>query len=320
MNLLSTAADAASHQDDSSWSGASLDISEREGIVAPILLQYWHALLRWRWVVGGIILACFAIGLVWTLLTPPRYTARAELEIAREQKQITNVQGLDSASAGQDLEFYATQYALVKARPVAERVARDLRLVSDPLFYEAHGLDPDEIEEDNPGTSKRELAQMRERLVVKTLLDNVSISPVRTSRLVDISYTARSAELAAKITNAWAQAFLSTNMDRQFASTADARRFLEDRLSSLRDKLEQSERNVVTYASQQGIISLEQGRDPDGRAKPARTCSAACAGLDPAAPARPGASANASSASATMRMRRDIEILYTITALDHSAL
>lgn len=275
MNLPSTAADVASHLGDNSWNSESLDISEREGVVAPILLQYWNALLRWRWVVGGIILAAFTIGLVWTLLTPPRYTARAEIEIAREQKQITNVQGLDSASAGQDLEFYATQYALVKARPVAERVARDLRLVSDPLFYEAHGLDPEEIEEDNPGTSKRELAQMRERLVVKTLLDNVSISPVRTSRLVDISYTARSAELASKITNAWAQAFLSTNMDRQFASTADARRFLEDRLSSLREKLEQSERNVVTYASQQGIISLEQGRDPDGRAKPARTLAVA---------------------------------------------
>ena len=57
-----------------------------------------------------------------TLLMAPRYTATAQLEISREQKQITKVEGLESDQAGQDNEFYATQYALLKARPVAEKI------------------------------------------------------------------------------------------------------------------------------------------------------------------------------------------------------
>lgn len=239
--------------------------------LTPLLLQYWHAALRWKWVIGGIMVAFIAAGLVWTLLTPPRYTALTQIEIAREQKQITSVEGLDSASAGQDLEFYATQYALVKARPVAERVARELRLANDPLFFDAHGMDPDAVDQEFPDLSRLERQQKLERMVVQKLLDTVSVSPVRTSRLVDISYTSRSPDQSTRIANAWAQSFIAVSMDRQFASTADARRFLEDRLNSLRDRLEESERAVVTYASRQGIIRLDEARSPDGSTTTSRT-------------------------------------------------
>ena len=244
------------------------------GFFPPALLQYWQGVLRWRWIIGGIIATCFVLGLVATLLMSPRFTARAQLEITREQKQITNVQGLDSADAGQDLEFYATQYSLLIARPVVLRVVRDLRLVSSQEFFEAHGLE-DAVNDENvlafPGKTRREKL---ERLVVDTLLKNVSISPVRTSRLVDISYTSRSPELSAKVANAWAKAFISTSMDRQFASTADARNFLEQRLGTLRQKLEESERQAVTYASAQGIINLDKARGENGKTEATRTLAA----------------------------------------------
>jgi capsular exopolysaccharide synthesis family protein len=246
-----------------------------DGGMMPLLLQYWQAALRWKWLIGGIMLAFVAAGLIWTLLTPARYTARSEIEITREQKQITNVEGLESSSAGQDLEFYATQYSLVKARPVAERVARELRLASDPTFFEAHGLDPDAIDAEFPNLSRMERQEKQERRVVTTLLDTVSISPVRTSRLVDISYTSQSPALSARIANAWAQAFIAVSMDRQFASTADARKFLEDRLNSLRGRLEQSERAVVNYASNKGIITLEESREANGITRPSRTLAGA---------------------------------------------
>ena len=60
-------------------------------------------------------------------------------------------------------------------------------------------------------------------------------------------------------------------MDRQLASTADARRFLEERLTALRAKLEQSERDVVSYASKNGIITLETVHDAQGKTEAPRT-------------------------------------------------
>ena len=79
-------------------------------LLPPEILQYWQVVLRWRWVIAGIIAASLAIGLVVTLLMAPLYTARSQIEISREQKNVTNVEGIDRASEARDMEFYDTQY------------------------------------------------------------------------------------------------------------------------------------------------------------------------------------------------------------------
>ena len=112
----------------------------REGLAPPILLQYWRVILRWKWPIVAIILASLAAGLIITLLITPKYTATARIEISREQQNITKVEGLESANAGRDLEFYQTQYSLLSSRALAERVARSMRLSSRDDFFAAHGV------------------------------------------------------------------------------------------------------------------------------------------------------------------------------------
>jgi polysaccharide biosynthesis transport protein len=243
---------------------------EESRFLPPLLRQYWDAALRRKFVILGIIAAALVAGIVITLMMSPAYTARTQLEISREQKQITKVESVEAPSSAQDMEFYATQYALLKTRPVAERVARDLRLEGNDEFFASHGVDPEQVVQAAGGS-----AQARRKLAVELLLKNVSISPVRTSRLVDILYSSRSPELAARISDAWARAFIAVSMDRQFASTADARRFLEQRLATLRERLEQSERQAVSYAADEGIVALDQVRDSEGKTLGNRTLAAA---------------------------------------------
>src|SRR6476620_10383144 len=83
----------------------------RDDFVPPILKQYWDAVQRRRYVIMAIIAAAFAVGVAVTLLMHPVYTATAQLEIERAQKQVTNVEGLEAQNGAQDQEFYATQYA-----------------------------------------------------------------------------------------------------------------------------------------------------------------------------------------------------------------
>jgi len=236
-----------------------------QGLLPPILLQYWHTAQRWRWLMTGIIAGTLVIGVVATLLTAPLYQGEARIQIDRQQKQITKVEGLDAQTTSQDLEFYATQYALLKARPLAERVASELGLYKSAAFLEAHGLDAAIMTKKLPGKSEAQLRDAHKRRVVGLLLKNTEISPVRTSKLVDVSYTSRNAELSVAIANKWALSFIALSMDRQFASTSDARTFLEERLASLRDKVEQSERAVILYGSNADIVNLDQIRDSDGR-------------------------------------------------------
>ncbi|WP_164549694.1 GumC family protein [Altericroceibacterium xinjiangense] len=213
-------------------------------------------------IIGGCLLA----GVTITLLMPKRYTAQSQVEISRDQKQITNVQGLESQEAGRDIEFYATQYALLQTRPLAERVVADLNLLANPAFFVSQG-EGDRYEE---LVENRDLATLK-REAVDLLLLNVTIDPVRTSRLVNVRFTSQSPELSAAIANDWIKAFMASNIARQFASTADAREILEQRLAVLRDRLEQSERRVVNYATNQGIVTLDQARDETGRSMIGRT-------------------------------------------------
>jgi capsular exopolysaccharide synthesis family protein len=246
-------------------------LGSQRGFQPPTLRQYWRAVVRWRWVIGGIMIACILVGIIATLLLPERFTATSSIEIAREQKQITSVQGLESTDAGQDIEFYATQYTLLEARPVVERVARQLNLYSNPAFFSAHGLDLEEVTQEYAELEPAQRRARVERLVIKTLEDNVIIDPVRTSRLVDISYTSRSPGLSTQIANAWTESFIRVNMDRQFASSADARKFLEERLETLRRRLEVSERDLINYATRSNIINVDRARDEEGRSVPTRT-------------------------------------------------
>ena len=177
----------------------------------PVLLQYWQVALRWKWVILALILAALAIGLVATLLTTPQYSSTSRIEISREQKKVTNVEGLESSDASRDLEFFQTQYSLLQARSLAERVSRQLRLAGDESFFEAHGTNPRQgalftSKSDQPLTAAQR--EQRERLAVETLLENVSISPIRGSSLVDIGYTSASPQLSAKIANSWTEQFI----------------------------------------------------------------------------------------------------------------
>lgn len=243
----------------------------------PLLLQYWQTMLRWKWVIGGIIAAAIAAGIIITLLTTPVYTATARVEISREQQNVTSVEGLESRDASRDDEFYQTQYSLLTARSLAERVARTMRLSANDAFFAAHGVEPEGGilfgGADRP--LSRDERQRRERLAVDLLLDNVTISPINRSRLVDVRYTSAAPHLSADIANAWTQQFIAQSLDRRFASTADARRFLESRLADLGQRLEASERAVVGYAAQRNIVSLGRTTGPDGRTEADRTLVAA---------------------------------------------
>lgn len=243
-------------------------------LAVPVLLQYWQIALRWKWVILGIIVSALALGFIVTLLRTPKYTATARIEISREQKNITKVEGLESPESGRDLEFYQTQYSLLSARSLAERVSRTLKLSTNDEFFRAHGVKPDDQSVFFAGANRPLTAaerDKRERLAVTLLRRNVSIAPIRGSALIDISYTSGSPGLSAQIANTWTQQFIDASMDRRFASTADARKFLEGRLADLRLKLETSERELVAYASEKGIVALGKSLTPDGRTQVERT-------------------------------------------------
>lgn len=231
-----------------------------------ILEQYLRIARRWRWVILGAIAACVLLGLIITLLMTPQYTATSSVEISREADRVTNIEGVEREASVADQEFYQTQYGLLRARSLAERVASELNLTDDPSFFEMFGFDGAE----NPAfqiTNERYSAQgraERQREAAEILLENLSINPTRLSRLVDISMTSPDAAFSARVANSWAENFITTNLERKVQATSYGRDALQEQLTDYKERLDESQRQLVAYASEQQIVNLPSEAGGDG--------------------------------------------------------
>ncbi|HEY9090038.1 GumC family protein [Parasphingorhabdus sp.] len=258
----------------------SADVDPYEDVAheTPILIQYWQAVLRHKIAIAIIVAACIALGIIITLLMTPYYTSTAMVEISREQDKVTNVEGVTASdSVGQNLEFYQTQYSLLESRSLAERVVRARNLSANDRFFETFNVDADNSGLLAGGSNAQSAAQRdaRFKLAADILQEHISISPIRGSSLVEINFESPSSALSAQIANTWVEQFIASNLDRRFSSTADARKFLEKQLAELKQKLEDSERNLSAYADNKEIITLTSEQTPDGKTVSRKTLASA---------------------------------------------
>ena len=105
----------------------------------PPLRRLLRIATRWRWVLIGGVVAGALIGLLTTLLMTRQYASTVRLEISRETAHVVNIENVERDTSVADQEFYQTQYGLLQAQVLAERVARDLGVVDDANFFRMFG-------------------------------------------------------------------------------------------------------------------------------------------------------------------------------------
>lgn len=225
----------------------------------PFVTQGLAMLRRRKWYVVGSIAACILLSLVVTLLMTRQYTAYALLEIQRETASFADVGGgtTETKGAFADQEFYETQYGLLRSQALAERVVENLRLYDQASFFQVF-KDPRADEWFVNGAPSNRAASRAERTRVAgaLLLKNFVVAPERLSRLVRVSFKSPDPDLSKRVIDAWSKNFIQITLERRFESTSYARSFLENRLQQLRDKIDQSERALVDYASREGLVTI----------------------------------------------------------------
>jgi polysaccharide biosynthesis transport protein len=215
------------------------------------LSEAWRIVAKWWWLIAAIAIACLLAAVVVSLMIQPEYRAKATLEVNSEGVQVVQMGQLEQVRSS-DREFLTTQAGLLRSRGLAERVARSLNLANNEAFVDQSG----------------ERAQ-RERTAANILASSVEVTPVRDSRLIELTVETRDPSLSAQIANAYADNFIQSNMERRFEASSYARNFLEQRLATVKSRLEESERQLVAYAQQQGIITLnvDSGSGEGGRSE-----------------------------------------------------
>ena len=231
-----------------------------------IVREYLRIALRWRYVIFGAMAAFVLLGLIVTLLMTPRYTAASTIEISREANKVTDFQGVEREANIADQEFYQTQYGLLQSRSLSERVATQLHLVDSAEFYALFGKKRSEpafqlVNGRYPASGQAE----RQRVAGEILRDNLSIAPTRQSRLVEIRFVSPNAGFSTSVANAWADNFIQMNLERKIQATSYGRNLLQRQLTQFKERLDESQRQLVAYASAQQIINLPAQTGGDGR-------------------------------------------------------
>lgn len=213
----------------------------------PTLLRILH---HWRWLVIGAIGLGLAGAILASLLTKPVYRAWVTLEANPPAVAVSDEQSREQDSqATNNFDFVATQVGLLGSRAVAERTAQELNLANNPDVV------------GQQGDSSQRLSA-----ATGTVQGGLKVIAPEQGQLIKFSYDSTSPQLAALVANGVADSFINTSLQRRYEASAYARNFLERQINKTRGDLEKSERAVVEYAQQQGIITTGgASAGPDGK-------------------------------------------------------
>jgi polysaccharide biosynthesis transport protein len=240
----------------------SLDVQD-EQLPGFDFYKYLRILNKFRWLIASCVLTALLLGAAFTYLSTPIYRATMSLQIDREAINIVKVDGVQPEDGGgANTEFFQTQYELLASRSLAERVVTTLGLTNDGAFNTLSISPLGYVKQLVLGGPKNvEVAEPSQEDVVRRTADRLSsmlsVAPVRGSRIVKVNIDHPDPDVAQKIANGYGDVFIADNLDRRFEATSYARKFLEERLQQLKVRLEDSEKQLVAYADEQGIIELD---------------------------------------------------------------
>ena len=203
----------------------------------------WRIAYEWRWLILAAIGTGIAAAVLITLLTPLKFRSVATIELNPPQVEIMTGQdgkGARQSASGNDANFVGTQLGLLSSRALAERVAQDLNLASDPTIAAKHP------EADRASATEAAAGYVQSGT-------DVRLQPQ--SMIVTVSFVSGDSALAARVVNGVVDAYIATDIERRYQSSSYARNFLQRQIATTRRDLEKSERQLTAYAQQQRLIS-----------------------------------------------------------------
>lgn len=211
------------------------------------IVNFWlvmRVLRRWWWLIGLVTLLFTSIATIIIFRMTPIYKVSSVLEVKQEERNLIDVSAVENIVV--DKEFLTTQIELLQSG----RLIRDT-IESSNLFADAYMAPLDN--EEWVALPRSERMQTLESRFKK----NLRVAAIGRSRLIEVSFEHSDPDMAASITNELIENYLANNLSRKFNSTAFAREFLAERLETVRTSLEKSERDLVDYATQNGIIIVD---------------------------------------------------------------
>jgi len=235
------------------------------------LMDYVRVLYKRRWPALTAFLIIVLSVAVYTFTATPIFEARVQILI---EKEATNVVSFKEAFEQNQIadDYYQTQYKILQSRALARRTIDALKLWDHPQFIpNPNGslavsrlmkapvvLMSGWFMSARPYEPPMAVETQSQSTTVDRFLDDLTVSPIRNSRLVDVKFESPSAALSASVANALAKAYIDQNLEFKFLSSKEASDWLGERLAEQRKQVETSEQAVQRYREQTDSVSLEE--------------------------------------------------------------
>jgi capsular exopolysaccharide synthesis family protein len=222
---------------------------------------------RKRAFIGTLVAILFVIT-AYTFLSTPLYEGATKIIIEKvNQDRLTG----RTKDTYEDPEiFYETQYQLITSRAVAYRVIETLSLVESyetvspgqgkglmsmaaaPVKW-IKGLLVDEEAQDSAGNGSRTI----EDQIADELIKNLSVSPVKGSRITAIQFLSPNPEFSALVANTYAKAYIQETLNMKLEATRRNLEWMTGKAEKERRKLDEAEGELQTYMKENDLVTLE---------------------------------------------------------------
>jgi chain length determinant protein EpsF len=214
------------------------------------VLVILHA--RWR-VVFGVFGAALFLVIALSLAWPRQYTAISSLVVDAKTDPVAGGAGVGNSE--QLMASYVnTQADVIASRRVAQRVVKTLKLDTDRELVERWRSATKGVGDFN--------VWLADYLVDKKLtVAPVHDSPTHASNVIEISVSWRSAELAAALANAFAQAAIDTNIELKVEPAKLYASWFNQRSRALRDDLAAKQKRLSDFQNSTGLVATDEKLD-----------------------------------------------------------
>ncbi len=237
------------------------DVQQDDTIDFEMLL----AIARRQWRLVALFVSAAAIlGVLYILTAVPLYTANARMFIDSNNQKIVSELSAVEGITGDDASILS-QVELLKSQKLSRAVVDKLNLIDSPEFQAdgktalstAVGIGRSIVDVTSWfGDADEEIdREAAGRAATTKLLNNLAVSRIGRTYVLEIAYTSASPALASRIIQALADAYLVDQLDSKYDATRRASEWLQRRIEELRQKSLETDLAVQQFKAEKGLIT-----------------------------------------------------------------
>jgi succinoglycan biosynthesis transport protein ExoP len=219
----------------------------------PHLLDYLLVLRKHTWLILTFLLTVVTLVSIATFKMKPVYEATARIEIDHDTPSVLPFQAMNSEASYEDpANYIETQSKVLQSGTLAMATIKKLNLINDPAF----GGEPGKHELLPILSSTSE--PIERPGILSAFESSLNVKLVPNTRLLDVTFEATDARLAARILNEHLEEFKAQNFKSRLDSSNYASGFLTGELEETKQKFQAAEEKRLQYERENQIWTVDE--------------------------------------------------------------